>query len=209
MSKLIPTVWNTIIVGKWNPAILTPKGIAEQIFKKADDAPIEVLVPLDAMGPPKVLIEGFLVSVNFQQLVIDCEKKDWESLEKSMEYCRNAIDALPKTPVSAAGFNVRYELDDPTEDFLQLLELPLDNNISDNRLEIVQNETRRSLLWEDGNINFHIVKETSKNYKFLLNFDRKSTDIKILKDWLNIPIKDVKDITNKIISSVLKICEED
>ena len=114
--------------GKWNPAILTPKGIAEQIFNKTDDVPFEVLVPLDTMGPPKVRIEGLLVSANFDRFVIDCEKSDWELLEKSKEYCRKAIDALPKTPVSAAGFNIRYQLEEPAEEFLELLKPSLDDS---------------------------------------------------------------------------------
>ena len=209
MSGLKHIVWNTVVAGKWNPAILTPKGIAEQIFSKTDDVPFEVLVPLDAMGPPKVRIEGLLVSANFDRFVIDCEKSDWELLEKSKEYCRKAIDALPKTPVSAAGFNIRYQLEEPAEEFLELLKPSLDDSISDNQLKIEKRETRRSLVWNEGTINLHIIKQKSNDYQLLLNFDRKSTDNNTLKKWLNIPIEDVQTITKIIMCSVLKICGEE
>ncbi len=209
MNELKAFGWNTIVAGRWNPAILTPNGIAQHLFNKTGDVPLEVLVPLDAMGPTKVRLEGLIISANFERLVIDCEKSDWEPLQKSRESCCKAMDALPITPVEAAGYNIRYELEEPTDEFLELLNQSLDDSISDNRLEINKREIQRSLSWEDGSINLQIKKQKSKKYKILLNFDRKSSDSNKLKDWLKIPIEKVQDITNTIICSALKICEED
>lgn len=76
MGELKSIGWNAVVVGKWNPAILTPQGIADQIFGKPADDPIEVFVPVNAMGPIKVRIEGLLVSADFERLIIDCEKSD-------------------------------------------------------------------------------------------------------------------------------------
>lgn len=208
MGELKSIGWNAVVVGKWNPAILTPKGIADQIFRKPADYPIEVLVPVNAMGPIKVRIEGFLVSADFERLIIDCEKSDWENLEKAREYCCQAIDTLPKTPVTAAGFNIRYELEEPSEDFIEILNVPLDSSLSDNRLEIVGRETRRSFSWEKGTVNLHVIKPKSGNYKILMNFDIQSINIEELKEWLTTPIDKVKDITKTIICSVFNICEE-
>ena len=207
MSGLKHLVWNTVVLGKWNPAILTPKGIAGLIFDKTGDFPIEVRIPLDAIAPPRVQIEGLVVSANFERFTIDSEKGNWESLQKSKEYCLKAIEALPTTPLSAAGFNIRYELEEPAEKFLELLKPSLDDSISDNGLIIEKSETRRSLGWNEGDINIHIIKEN--DYKVLLNFERQSTDKTILKNWLNIPIEHVRTITKTIMCSVLKICREE
>jgi hypothetical protein len=209
MSDLKPTVWNAVVAGRWNPAILTPQGIAVQIFGKGKDIPFEVLVPLNAMGPPKVRIDGFSVAANFDKIVVDSAKNDWESLNKSREFCLKAIDELPKTPVSAAGFNIRYDLKDPSAEFIDLVKPPLDNNITDNGFDILNKEIRKTLPWKGGAINLHISKQESLNYQLLLNFDRKSTDNKVLKEWLSIPIEEVRAVTRKIISLVLKICEEE
>ena len=208
MSELKPIGWNAVVIGKWNPAILTPKGIAEQLFQKPADFPIEVLVPLNVVGPFKVRIEGLLVSADFERLTIDCEKSDWEFLEKGRRYCCQAIEALPKTPVTAAGFNVRYELEDPPEDFIEILAVPLDSRLSDNGLEIVRRETRRSFSWEKGTINLHVEKPKADNYRILMNFHKESINIKELKEWLDTPIDRVQDISKTIIHSVLNICEE-
>ncbi|MGD9161455.1 MAG: hypothetical protein PVG39_23785, partial [Desulfobacteraceae bacterium] len=156
MTELKAFNWNAVVVGKWNPAILTPKGVAKEIFEKDENEPIDVLVPLDAMSPYKVRIDDLFISADFERLIIDCEKNDWKSLEKAMKYSHKAIDALPKTPLTAAGFNVRYELlEDPEESFFELLEIPLDNLFSDKGLQINRREVRRSLQWEDGLINLH------------------------------------------------------
>jgi hypothetical protein len=207
MSGLKRTIWNTVVVGKWNPAILSPQGIAVQIFGKAKDVPFEVLVPLDAMGPPKVRIDGYTVVANFEKLVIDSAQSDWEFLDKSRELCLKAIEELPKTPVSAAGYNIRYDIEDPSGEFLELVKPPLDNKITDNGFEILSKEIRKTLRWGDGAINIHITKRGAANFQLLLNFDRMSADNRVLKDWLAIPIEEVRNVTRKIISSVLKLCE--
>ncbi len=209
MANIKNELWNAVVAGRWNPAILTPKGIAKHIFEKEDDFPIEVMVPIDAIGPPKAIIDGLTIVANFERLVIDCNQSDWAFFEKSREYCRKAIEALPKTPLSAAGFNIRFELTDPGDDFLALLELPLDNLISDQHYEIINKEIRRSFSWKEGSINLHLIRPEANIYKILLNFDKKSADGAILTDWLNIPIADVQAVVKEIMCSILKACEEE
>lgn len=209
MSDIKTIQWNSVVVGKWNPAILSPKGIADLIFDKPPDEPIEILVPLNAIGPFKVRIDGLLISADFDRLIIDCEKSDWEMIGKSREYCCKAIDALPKTPLTAAGFNIRYKLSDPDEHFTELLSIPLDATLSDNGLKITGRETRRSFTWNNGEINLHIVKAETGHYDILVNFNKSSNNNNELQEWLKTPINEVKNITKTIICTILDICEED
>lgn len=209
MSNLSSFGWNAVVAGRWNPAILNPKGIAKLIFKKEDNDPINVLVPLDTMEPYKVKIDNFLISANFDKLVIDCEKPEWDSLEKAMKYCETGLDELPKTPLIASGFNVRYELKTPNDDFIDILKVPLDDKLGDNGLIIERREIRRSIKWKEGLINIHIVMSDISSYQVLLNFDKQSNDKDELKNWLSISINDVKDIVDKILFSVLNIEKED
>jgi len=209
MADIKAIQWNSVVVGKWNPAILTPKGIADLIFGKPTNEPIEILVPLNAVGPFKVKIDGLLISVDSDRLIIDCEKSDWETIEKSRQYCCKAIDVLPRTPLIAAGFNIRYELSDPADHFIEILKLPLDASLSDNNLKITGRETRRTFRWTNGNINLHIVKAETEYYNILMNFNRNANDNNKLKEWLNTPIDDVKNITKTIICTIFDICEED
>ncbi|RJQ14425.1 hypothetical protein C4553_01055 [Candidatus Parcubacteria bacterium] len=207
MSELKASDWNTVVVGKWNPAILSPKGISTLLFNKDATEPIEVMVSLEQMGPTKVRIDGIGVTVDYDRLIIDAAEQKWESLAKTREYACRAIATLERTPLSAAGFNVRYELKDYPESFITLLKPPLDDVISDNNQEILERETRRSLKWKEGSINLQISRK-EETYSIILNFDRTSDDCEKLKNWLSIPIGEVREITATIISSILQLCEK-
>jgi len=208
MSELKSNGWSSVVVGKWNPAILSPKGIATHIFKNEPDEPLEVMVPLDAQGAPLVVIEGLRVMVNFDRLAVDCEDSNWGSLEKARKYCCNAIDALPITPFTAAGFNVRYELKEPEPEFIDSLVLPIDGRISEQHLTIEGRETVRSIIWGDGVINLNINRVEADIYNIMLNFDKKSANKEELKDWLSVQTDNIKDIVTTILCTIIGACEE-
>lgn len=208
MNELKSEGWSSVVAGKWNPAILSPKGIATHIFKKNPDDPFEVMVPLDAQGAPLVVIEGLRVMVNFSRLAIDCDNSNWDSLEKARKYCCEAIDALPITPFMAAGFNVRYKLSDPESEFIDSLVLPLDGRISEEHLTIEGKEIVRSIAWKDGIINLNIKRVEADIYNIMFNFDKKSTDNTELKSWLSLPTNDIKAIVTTILCTIIGICEE-
>lgn len=208
MANLEANRWSCVVAGRWNPAILTPKGIATHIFKKEGEIPLEVLVPLDAQGPPLIRIEGLNVAASFKRLAMDCEKSNLESLDNARKYCCNAIDALPLTPLTAAGFNLRFDLNEPDDEFINSLKLPLDDKISEQQLTIEGREIHRSVQWNNGLINIQVARIKADSYNILLNFDKQSADRDELKNWLSVPIDDVKSITETILCLILNICGE-
>ncbi|MCP4049792.1 MAG: hypothetical protein GY730_03700 [bacterium] len=203
--------WNTVVVGHWNPAILTPKGMASLIFDKGPNEPIEILVPFNVMGPHRLKSEGVLASVSQNKLFIECEQNNWETLEKSKKYCCKAIAELPRTPLIAAGFNLNFTLQDEDEDegFLSSISNDfLDNNISDAGLEIIKRNIHRSFIWKSGNINLSL-EMNSNDSNILINFSKTSGDVTELKDWLNTSVDSVKEITKTIMCNILKIYDKD
>ena len=193
------------------PCLKKPiKGIATHIFKKTDTTPLEVLVPLDAAQEPAMIkLEGLLVQASFEKLSIDCEKPDWASIEKARKYCCEAIDALPITPLSAAGFNLRYKLQDPEENFISSLVLSLDDKISEQGMSIEGREIRRSIEWQDGTINLQVVRIESNRYEILLNFDKQTADTVELKHWLSISIEEIKTVSTIFLCDILEACKKE
>ncbi|MCX7048204.1 MAG: hypothetical protein NTX50_22310 [Candidatus Sumerlaeota bacterium] len=204
-----PFDWNTIIVGHWNPAILTPKGIAEHLFGKPPDHPIEVLVPLDAIAPFRVKIDELSVSADSGRLHIGCEKCTLDVLDKSRGIAVKAIAMLPKTPLVAAGYNIRYQVEKPSDEFIGLFSMALDGRISDEKHDIVGKEIRRALKWKDGRVNVHISNREAGEYAIVLNFERISSQPDDLKAWLQIPIDDVKLLSANITEKILNLTEEE
>ncbi len=45
--KGTPFDWNVVIIGSWNPAILTPQGITTRLLQLEAGTPVEVQVSLD------------------------------------------------------------------------------------------------------------------------------------------------------------------
>lgn len=165
-----PHDWNVVVAGHWNPAILTPKGITEIIFQKPEGTPVEIFVPLNAIAPFRVKFDGVIVSADFDKLVVNCEKNDWDVLEKARQSALNAINGLPKTPLLAVGYNVRYQLENPNAEFIPLFATELDKKISDSDFQITGKTINRLLEWKNGRINFQVQSDDVGKYVLLMNF---------------------------------------
>lgn len=204
---LKPHEWTTVIVGSWNPAIFTPKGIAEILFQKPAGEPIEVMVPLDGLGPSRIIIDELIISPEPGRIVIGSKKPTWDMLDKTRAVAIRAIEELPRTPLIAAGFNVRYHLESPSEEFFHLIDTKLDNSISNAALRIMSREVHRSLEFNGGRLNLHIDGIDSIKFALLMNFERRSSKQKDLVEWLQVNIADVENIVKKILYNVLDIKE--
>lgn len=205
---LKPRDWNTVIVGNWNPAILTPKGISRLLFDKPDNLPLEIMVPVNGIGPTHVKIDDLIVMSNFDQLIIGTTKTEWTLLDNARKVALRAIEQLPKTPLTAAGYNIRYSLESSSVEFLQLLNANIDESLTNAAFNISQKEIKRTIQYNKGDINLDILNTISNNYVININFDRSSNQIEDLNEWLNIGISEIENTVNKILYEVLKIEKE-
>ncbi|MBL9149112.1 MAG: hypothetical protein JNM94_10510, partial [Phycisphaerae bacterium] len=100
--------WNIVVLGHWNRAILTPNWIAEKVFCLPPGTPVNVLVPLDGFGPFQVEHGRITVIPIPGQLVFQLGAMTPELLGQASQCARNAISALPATPLRACGINIRF-----------------------------------------------------------------------------------------------------
>ena len=202
--SLHPYDWSVVIVGRWNPTILTPARIAKYIFKmEGDPARLEIGVPIDGVEPYQVKHpeDNIIVMADDRRLRIILIKMDYPTLDKAKSLAINALNWLPYTPLSAAGFNVRFQ----TTDYLEKLdELTKKDDIDEPLIrlysKIADRSITRMLDYKNGKINLVI---TSKNggYEVLFNFHQDSDDKDKLIEWLNTPIKDVASEVDKILKA--------
>ncbi len=54
--------WDVVVVGFWNPAILTPAGIWKRLFELEQGTPVELEVPIDGLAPYRVSHEEITVT---------------------------------------------------------------------------------------------------------------------------------------------------
>ena len=203
--SLMPAEWSVVVVGKWNPAILTPQGIAKHLFDKGDNEPIDVLVPLDSVSPFKVRIDGFLVTVNTDKLIIELADPSFDSLSNAAALAKKAVDRLPLTPLAGAGYNIKFIEDDPGPEFLALFDSDVDGSLSDMNMSILSRGFRRTVKWHDGELNIFVEQRPEGRYQIHFNITRTSRDPSVLNSWLTTPSPDIASVSQALLNTVLHI----
>jgi hypothetical protein len=195
--------WNVIVAGYWNRAILTPSGIARKLFGLEEGAPVEIAVPLDGIGPHRVKYAGLTVVVEKNRLVVQAQDAKFCELDHAREICSKAIDELPETPLTAAGFNVRVRTEDPPDVLLTSTKSQIDDLLSDEDFSIESRSLSRSLSWKGGFLNLNI--QQGKDLRVELNFHRQSSKSKELIDWMQIPMSDVEQTVIQVFDNIIRM----
>lgn len=181
----LPFEWNIVIVGSWNEAILTPDGIRKRLYQLPEGTPVDIQVALDRPAPHRVSHGGLTVTPSSSALVVSVDVCDLESMKRACALAINALHSLPETPLSAAGINLRYRIEELPGGLLDLIETPIDESFSDSDYEIKKRRIQRSLGFQPGVINVEVSQEQTTEAKLLLNFHLDSQNPHDLENWLS------------------------
>ena len=206
-----PFDWNIVIVGRWNRAILTPGRIAEKIFGLDPTKGVFVDVPLDGLSPYRVKApqQEIMIVTENNQLIIQLLKLDFETLEKGLNAGIRVLEWLPETPLSAAGFNIRFKTTEPIKELTELLGSPVDSKLGNiGYTQISKRTITRSVDYEKGLLNLTIAQD-NEDFILLLNFHRGSNVNNDLKEWLHIPVSKIMETVQNLTKLLgLKVEEE-
>lgn len=180
--------WNCVVVGRWNPAILTPAGITERVFKLSNKENVEVLVPLDGIAPylvkhPEKPIQ---VSTHDARLFVNV-LQDFSPayLEDCLAFARNAISSLPETPFAAAGYNLKFRATSFDAQAAQLLGADrVDSAVSEANLSIASRVVLRVLERDPGVLNLALQGNGARGIEVSFNFHCESSNRDTLIQWL-------------------------
>jgi len=197
-----PMNWNVVVVGYWNPAILTPAGIGRRLFGLPEGTPVLVEVPLEGLFPHRVKHDDLTVTAEMGRLVVSADTPTYVLLDRAKEVAARAIEKLPETPLTAAGYNVRLRIGDPSDELLAATACEIDDLLSDAEFSIESWNTRRVLKMDDGVLNLSIEKD--KDVTVELNFHRPSTKPDELVTWLKRPIIEVEKTVSLVLEKVVR-----
>jgi hypothetical protein len=195
-----PFDWNVVVVGRWNQAILTPAGIAKHVFKLASHQMLPVKVPLDGLmpylvGDPEERVE---VAVEANRLLIQLRKLEYGVLGTAMNMGANVLESLPHTPVTAAGFNIKFRQKEADQERGYLTShSEIDDGLSDAGFTISRRTLSRGLTYESGLLNVDITTD-SKGMQVAFNFHLASNDCTDLVQWLHLSTENVKSSVSRI-----------
>lgn len=99
-----------VIVGVWNPAILSPEWVAKHIYDLAEGAevPGTIELPMVRGAPARVKIRSVTYVTERSRLVLLPEDTSEDRLNEAETFARKTLDVLRHTPVSALGFNFEF-----------------------------------------------------------------------------------------------------
>lgn len=179
-----PVDWNLVVLGAWNVAILTPNWIAGNLFQLPPGTPVEIQVPMDGLGPTRVVHDGTFVSPSPSQLISGPLEPSARGLTRSAALVTRAINELSRTPMRAAGVNIRFRFDTVPESITTLLQSELDERLADKRLTTSSRGLQRAVRWEGGLLNLELSLEEDQSATVVFNFHRQSSQPAELNAWL-------------------------
>lgn len=199
---LQPADWSVVIIGRWNRAILTPSGIRKRLFQLEEATQVRVAVPLDGVSPYMVghPTQQIIVLTEEGRLRIQVERADYETLEQAMVVGANALTALPETPVTAAGFNVNFRSKETTTKMASLLLSESEKALVNSMCEPLARTVGSSLKHDEGKLNVTLT-GSEDGFGLSLNFHRGSERVDELKQWLQMPVENVKTTTRRVLAA--------
>jgi len=204
---LTPAEWNVVVVGRWNRAILTPQGIITELFGQPEGTQFAIEVPVDGIGPYRVSYDDLVVMADWSRLTVEATKNDYDSLAKAMAIAHKAIENLPVTPLSAAGYNVRYRGEsggDQPRALLEAVRHTWDGRFVDAGYPVAQRGLSRAVEWEGGRILVSLSSEKSGPVALDVNFER-GGHREAMMEWLRVPAKDIRVQVETILRNVVRL----
>lgn len=196
-----PYNWNVIVAGAWNRAILTPDWIGRYLFQ-APGTPLAVEVPLNVPGPWRVRHDALAVLSGQGILEVVAETHSYQVLDQARNCAKHAMGELPRTPLAAAGFNIRYKSNELPPDFAPILACSLDDIISRNTMVISKRSSYRSLVYKEGLLNLRLDVGTDGTTSIEFNFHKDSTTQVELESWLSVPISEIQNQVETILNAL-------
>ena len=207
--SLAPVDWSVVIVGRWNRAILTPAGIGTRLFGLKEGTPLEVMLAIDAIAPPRVGHEGIVVVAGSDRLIIQPSTCSFQELERARILARKALSDLPETPVTGVGVNIKYNSNVPLDPIVQIIESSWDNQLSDHSYSIREQAISRSLAWNDGAINLSVSMNEEGEQLIQFNFDFRNAETAKHESWLAVPIEDIESESKKLLIETMGLNQGD
>jgi hypothetical protein len=120
--RLVPEATTIVVVGAWNPAILTPEWLLRRAFgaEGAGDEEVGIEWSPSSGIPATYLIRGVYFHALSRRLTVRPATVTEDSLNLAGRCVRNVLEALPHTPVSAFGHNFSFVEDDADADHLDV-----------------------------------------------------------------------------------------
>lgn len=200
---LEPTSWNIVLLGAWNPAIFSPKGINQIAFQLVEGTPMAVEIPIDSTGSARVTHEGIRISLENDRVFIELTPPTWDSMARALNLACNVLDNLPRTPLRGGGVNFRFSSTDGGA-IAEAIQTPtLDAQIGSAGYDVRVWGVKRTVEFDPGVLNLTMVySEEGNSVEF--NFHKDGTTAADLRPLFTRNTSDFRECVEQIQDAILK-----
>jgi len=167
-----------------------------------DTSDIYAEIPIHARAPWRIRHEQIAVLVDDGILELAVDDSVFSTLDTARQYAKRALAELPRTPLSAAGYNIRFRSPEATPEFAGLFGESFDRCIATAGHAVSDRLARRSIPLENGVINLEAILKSSNRAVFQAIFHLDSEDANELTAWLDVPIARIEGIVNSLLSAL-------
>lgn len=196
--SLTASGWSVVLVGAWNPAILSPAGISVHVFGLPLGQPVRVAVPLDGVSAYLVAnTEDTLTAyVKENRLQINLRQCRYQNLQLGLAAALRVLDVLPLTPLAAVGINLDFISPDPIPELAELTNSPADIRIAQEGMAIRVSSLQRTLQLPVGVLNVTVT--TSATSRVRCNFHLDAANAETARLLFQTSIPDIQDAIAKV-----------
>lgn len=193
-----PKSSSIVIVGKWNPFILSPVWVGQNIFHE-DEIKLEFTVgPLNftkLIGSKGEIIPS---SSRVRLIANDSTEENFDYIEI---LAKRLIETLPHTPISAVGFNFSAIENVPTENLKNLFNFSDDDRYAE-YFSISERQIIRKLSATNYVITVTLVKKSdNQSVNFDFNFHYNISEINEIRNiFTGTKMKEHYNIVNGILT---------
>jgi hypothetical protein len=199
--------WDVVAFGRWNPGILTPRGIVDRLFEhRQPEAEYEVEFPDDAVGPCRVNYDGLAISVTDSFLAVHPKGPTYTDLYRANGVVKKAMESLPETPVSGVAFNLRFagDIDASLVPLGDSLRHSWESRFASGGYEIINRSVSFSVVWDGGTILVTLGNKPDIGYRITVSFRQSGPREEMLR-WLTIGPDALRGQVSAIFQNVFQI----
>ncbi|MEP7198107.1 MAG: hypothetical protein ABI851_16435 [Saprospiraceae bacterium] len=195
--------YSIVLVGKWNPAILTPLWLGSNLF---DDKPsIEIEFSLNFDVPTRYRVKNIIIAPGIdrvQLLSIDNSDESLSLMESiAIKLCRT----LSHTPLVAVGINFAYIEQKHNDALLPLMNFADADKIIDDGWQTSNQSIKRTLQKNGYNINLAISVDEKYNFDFDFNFHYPTTTATLVSECLSGKVIDFKNQATALLHQLFNL----
>lgn len=120
--KAIAEKTTVVLVGSFNPSILSPQWVAVHGlgYPPEKEFQVEMLAAIGGANQQRFSFEGLSYSAAYRRLTFHLDPHDVAGSERQIEVAAKILHELPHTPLNGVGLNFAFHVEQPSQALLAL-----------------------------------------------------------------------------------------